>query len=204
MPRLGEYRKTLENLYLSIQSVNGCSVIVDSSKMPSYAWVLNQIPLVDLYIVHIIRDARGYAYSWLRKKRQADRGKHAYMSTRDSLRSAILWNVWHLAIELLWRNSPDRYMRVRYEDFIREPRKAVKRITNFMQEDSEYIPFVDEHNIVLNVNHTTTGNPNRLQTGTVELRPDVEWKEHMRKKDKAIVTFLSWPLLLRYGYCGKT
>jgi hypothetical protein len=203
MPRLGKYWTILENLYRSIQSVTDCRVIVDTSKMPSYAWVLNKIPLIDLYIVHLIRDPRGYAYSWLRKKRQPDRRKHAYMPTRNSLRSSILWNVWNLAIEVLWRNFPDRYMRIRYEDFVREPRKAVKKILKLIHENPVFLPFLDDNKVVLDVNHTTTGNPNRLQTGTVELRPDAEWKEHMRKKDKAIVTFLSWPLLLRYGYCGK-
>lgn len=94
-------------------------------------------------------------------------------------------------------------MRIRYEDFIREPQKAEGRIIKYLQEGSEHLAFFDDNKVTLDVNRTTSGNPNRLQTGTVGLRPDVEWKENIRKKDKAIVTLISWSLLLRYGYFGE-
>jgi hypothetical protein len=48
--------------------------------------------------------------------------------------------------------------------------------------------------------HSVSGNPDRLATGPVELRPDAEWETAMRPADRRLMTALSWPLLLRYGY----
>jgi hypothetical protein len=44
------------------------------------------------------------------------------------------------------------------------------------------------------------GNPMRLETGHVQLRLDEAWRTDMRVMDRATVTALTWPLLLRYGY----
>jgi hypothetical protein len=50
------------------------------------------------------------------------------------------------------------------------------------------------------VSHTVSGNPNRFETGAVELRPDREWISKMSPRNKALVTALTLPLLKHYGY----
>ena len=45
--------------------------------------------------------------------------------------------------------------------------------------------------------------PVRFRTGTVELRPDEERKAKMSGADKNLVTALTAPLLLKYGYLGR-
>ena len=61
------YRRILTKLYCAIQSVSGSQVIVDSSKGPRYAMLLNEIPEIDLRVVHLVRDSRGVVYSWQKK-----------------------------------------------------------------------------------------------------------------------------------------
>ena len=57
--------------------------------------------------------------------------------------------------------------------------------------------------ISLSLDHTVSGNPGRFRKGTIELRADEEWKAKMRGADKNVVTALTAPLLLKYGYLGR-
>jgi sulfotransferase family protein len=197
---LVEYAEILGKLYRAVQSTTGSKVIVDSSKFPSYAWALDTVPAIDLYVVHLVRDPRGVAYSWQRRKRQPDTEDLVHMESRDPVESSLFWIVWNLATETFWGRFPRRYFRLRYEDFVDEPRAAVGRILDLLQEEATALPFVGDREVKLTANHTVSGNPNRFQTGMVTLQPDVEWKEKMKYKDRALTTLLTWPLLLRYGY----
>jgi hypothetical protein len=201
--RLEKYSENLERLYQGIQTRTGCRVIVDSSKFPSYGYILGTLPSIDLYIVHLIRDSRAVAFSWLRKKlRDQSGGRARYMKQQSPLRSAWLWSTWNITVETLWKRSPERYLALRYEDFIQRPREAVEGILDLVQERTNSFPFVEEHKVELGINHTVSGNPSRFRGGTVELRLDEQWQEEMKQTDKTVVTMLTWPLLRHHGYLG--
>jgi hypothetical protein len=79
----------------------------------------------------------------------------------------------------------------------------MERILDLVGERKADLSFIKQGLVELDTNHTVSGNPSRFQTGSIELRLDGEWKEKMKRSDKAIVTILTWPLLLRYGYLGR-
>lgn len=198
--RLEKFMNRLQKLYGAAQENTGSRVIVDSSKLPAYGYVLGTTPGIDLYVVHLVRDPRAVAYSWLRKKLQPDTDKLAYMLQMNTAKSSVLWDVWNASSEALWRGASGRYMRLRYEDFVEEPQRVLQDILGMLHEDARGLAFVDERNVELGVSHTVSGNPNRFQTGLVRLRPDDEWASRMRLRDKMLVTLLTFPLLARYGY----
>jgi hypothetical protein len=115
----------------------------------------------------------------------------------------VLWNLWNCTAEALWSRSPERYLLLRYEDFVSEPAAAVRRIQRWMGEEVTELPFLDRQSARLGVSHTVAGNPNRLQTGRVRIRPDLEWATSMALRDRALVTGLTWPLLKRYRYPAR-
>ena len=193
--RLNEYLRNLENLYQAIQSITNSRIIVDSSKNIGYAHILTMIPMIDLYVVHLIRDPRATAYSWLRKKEGWWR--------KTPLDSSVLWNMRNIVTEIFRKKLAGNYIRLYYEDFIAKPQRAVKSILELVQENPVHLPFVTEQDVELGFNHTIFGNPNRLQRGIVKLRLDDEWKG-MKKMDRFTVNILSWPLLVLYGYAGIT
>lgn len=196
----GGYRDNLERLYRAIQHTTGSRVIVDGSKLPLYGYVLETMPAIDLYVVHLVRDPRAVAYSWLRKKsRPAVRGE-AYMPRRYSLGSSLGWAASSIVTEALWERSPERYLVLRYEDFVERPQESVRRILDLVQEEATSLPFVSERGIELGINHNVGGNPSRFNTGTVELRPDEEWVSGIKTSDSRVVTSLTSPLLRKYGY----
>jgi hypothetical protein len=198
--RLEKFMNRLQKLYGAVQETTSSRVIVDSSKVPPYGYVLEMTPGIDLYVVHLVRDPRAVAYSWLRKKLQPDTDKPAYMLQMNTVKSSVLWDVWNASSEVLWRGASGRYMRLRYEDFVEEPQRVLQDILSMLHEDARGLAFVDEWNVELGVSHTVSGNPNRFQTGLVRLRPDDEWASRMRLRDKMLVTLLTFPLLVKYAY----
>ncbi len=118
----------------------------------------------------------------------------------STAKSSLLWDAWNASSEVLWRGASGRYARLRYEDFVAEPRRAIRYILDMLHEDTDRLPFVGERDVELGVSHTVAGNPNRFQSGTVRLRADEEWAFRMGRRDRALVTLLTLPLLTRYGY----
>jgi Sulfotransferase family len=195
-----ELLMTLDRLYRAVQECTGCRVVVDSSKAPLYAEVLARIPSIDLRVVHLVRDPRATAYSWLRAKPLPDFGDERAMQQLQPLKSSSLWLLWQVMSELLGDRLPGRYLCMRYEDFVSDPQAAVRQVIALAGEDPAGSPFVSTAGVRLRVTHSVSGNPNRFQTGPVELRPDSEWRHGLRTAHRALVTAVTWPLLLRYGY----
>jgi hypothetical protein len=198
--RLGKFLDNTGRLYESIHSVSGSRVIVDTSKEPAYGYALGMVPGVDLRVLHLVRDPRAAAYSWAKKKRQPDSPEREFMHQKSPTQSAVLWDAWNAAIEVLWRQMPARYLRLRYEDFIADPRRSFEEILKLTGEENAELPLVGERDVKLGISHTVSGNPNRFDTGTVELRQDRAWQKQMNPRDRALVTALTLPLLTRYQY----
>jgi hypothetical protein len=198
--RLGKFLENTGRLYKAIRSVSGSRVVVDTSKEPAYGYALGMVPGVDLRVLHLVRDPRAAAYSWAKKKRQPDSTDREFMHQKTPSQSAVLWDAWNAAIEVLWRETPEKYLRLRYEDFVSDPRRSFEDILKLTGEENAELPLVGEREVKLGISHTVSGNPNRFDTGAVELRQDREWQKKMKPRDKALVGTLTLPLLARYHY----
>ena len=192
-----DYLETLSRLYRAVTEVSGCELIVDSSKLPSYGFVLAQVPEIDVRVVHLVRDPRGAAYSWRREKSQPD--GDGGMQQMSLLKSSSLWLAWNASTPFLFRDS-NRYRVVRYEDLVSRPRAVVDQILAFAGHRGDGAPFLGERTVALERSHTVAGNPNRLEAGEVELREDQAWTTAMGRPQRALVTALTTPLLGRFDY----
>jgi len=198
--RMAEYIDNLEKLYRAVQTTTNSRVIVDTSKFPSYGFVLGMAPSVDLHVVQLVRDPRAVAYSRLRERLQPDPKDPEYMPRTGAVGSTLRWMARNIAPEAFWRRYPKRYLVLRYEDFVAEPQRTIREVLEFVQEGATPLPHMTEYKVKLGVNHNIWGNPNRFQTGTVEIRPDREWISQMRPGDSRLITLLTFPLLIHYGY----
>ena len=126
--------------------------------------------------------------------------KILYMNNRRPGRSAINWMISNVGTELLGRRAPERYLRLRYEDFVERPQDLFARILALVAETPSALPFSGDRTMLLGLTHSVKGNPDRFRSGPTELRIDDEWKRAMRPGDRRLVTSLTWPLLERYGY----
>jgi hypothetical protein len=165
--------------------------VVDSSKYPAEAAAMLNHPELDVRVVHIVRDPRATAYSYQRGKR--------YIEPMSPARSTSNWVAFNAASEAVGRAAKQRYLRVRHEELTQRPREVVAGVLRFAGLDDD--PPVDEAGkVTLGVNHTVTGNPDRLGSGVVSIKPDERWRTGLAAGHSAVATAIALPLLRRFGY----
>ncbi len=188
----------LTNLYTSMTGVTGARVIVDTSKHPGYAWMLNQTPGLEIYLLHLVRDPRGVANSWA-KKNLDTRGNRSTMAHYNFFQSTRQWLAWNMLYENIKTDFPERYLFMRYEDFVQRPQAHLAHIFEFLGEPNQHL-INDQKDTFLKPTHTLSGNYNRFETGIVRLTPDDDWIRNMNKYHKSIISLLAFPLMLKYHY----
>lgn len=203
--KLSKYTNLLSQLYHAIQEVLGCQVIVDSSKDPSHGFLLSEISGIDLRIVHLVRDSRAVAYSWRRKKRNLEvKDKIVYMRTLHPATSALMWAVSNTLTELL-ASRAKYYSRLKYEELVAQPEETIKKVLGRLGFNAMLkSPFIKENVVLLNkTTHNISGNPSKFATGEVRISLDREWIDFLPLKYKVLVTGLTLPWLLKYGYFAR-
>jgi hypothetical protein len=185
------YAHVAQRLYDAIGSVTGARVVVDSSKVPSYAALLGLMSGIDPYVVHLVRDPRAVAYSWRRRSRDG----------RSPIDSTLHWVLWNLATARVCRRSgASNSILVRYEDFAARPQEVMADVVRMVGGEPDRLPFVDEHTALLAANHTVSGNRSRFVTGAVRVQMDQAWLGRFRGPGRMASTAISLPLLGRFGY----
>ncbi len=200
--RLAAYRRLMTQLYGGVLGASGARVVVDSSKRPANAMLLAASDDIDLFVVHLVRDPRAVANSWLRARDNPANPTGKRTKVFHPLVTGARWLAWNAPIQALVRRwLGPRYMRLRYEEFARDPAGALNRITSMVEGRARSpLPFLDGARAKLGPNHTAVGNRNRFVSGEVTIRCDEAWREQMRTKDKLLATLPSLPLLRAYGY----
>lgn len=196
----GSYLAGLDRLYRAVGSAAGGGLIVDSSKSPSYGFLLGTLPSVDLRVVHLVRDPRGTAFSWRRRRLRSDGAGERLMQRMGPVKASALWGVWNLTAEAMWRRSRTPYLRLRYEDLVSAPEQSLRAVLRHSGIEDAPLGFLGPGTANLAACHTISGNPMRLRTGPVELVPDLEWLAAMPLLQRLLVTALTAHSLRRYGY----
>jgi hypothetical protein len=202
-PEFQEYLRDLESLLLCVLEASGKRYLVDSSKKPIRAFYLSMLADFDVYLVHLVRDSRGVAWSKAKSFAKDERGGvQAALGPVPVAKTALRWLLTNLVCSYLFFFSHKlrgRYLRVRYEDFVADPGSMLREIGEFCKVDlAEPIHKVIE-GAELRAGHTVAGNRLRMKS-PVQIRPDLEWKEKLSAGQESTVwRFTGW-LLRRYGY----
>jgi len=198
------YRDNLRRLYAAIDSEIGPRVIVDSSKVPSYASALGLLPNVDLRVVHLVRDPRATTYSWSRHIERTDGGRPLAMERLETWQSAARWWSWNVTTEVITRELARPTIRVSYEQFVRDPKGTLSTVLDLVQDvapvDRAALPFVSDREVELEPTHTVWGNHRRRRAGRVLISADEEWKANLSRAERAVVAAMTYPLARHYGY----
>lgn len=203
-PAYKAYLEATRRLYSAIRTVSGSHVIVDSSKFPSYQYVLESFPDLDVYTVHLVRDPRAVTYSYCCRRKPRSPFEHdQLLNPRHPLATALSWHEWNILLRKSQRRRPDRYMILRYEDFTQDPRTVVQRVLAMVKEEPAELPFVGDREVVLGPQHTVSGNPDRFKTGFTVIQTDDEWRGSMGWRMRLFVSAMTWPERLRYGYAER-
>lgn len=202
--RVRQYAVILERLYRAVQEVSGATVIVDSSKVSAFAFLLNRLPSMDLRLIHLARDSRAVAFSWQRQKVRPEITSHVeYLPRIGAAKVSFEWNLANYLIDL-FSTFVGYAPLLRYEDLVRDPASHINRIlieTGLGKVDD--LPFIRGRHLTLGTNHVVAGNPMRFEHEAIELRPDEEWRLKMGVASRRVVTALTVDLLRRYGYLDR-
>lgn len=196
-----EYAGFYSRVYTAAAEVAGAQVVVDSSKHSALAHVLRFADDVDLRVVHVVRDARGVAYSWTKQVARPETDDAEAMTRYSPARSALLWNAHNAAFGLLARRGvPVR--RIRYEEFLVDPRQALLRLADFagLSPGPEDVAFLRPDYADLRVGHSAAGNPMRFTVGRLPLRRDDAWVSALPDNQRRLVAMVCAPMLRAYGY----
>jgi Sulfotransferase family len=189
--RLRGYRDDLAKVYRAIAAVSGCGVVVDSSKSPTFAYIVDGAPGIELYGVHLVRDPRAASYSW-----SVDPHYHR---TRG-LTFGARWTLWNLELEALAARRRSRFVRLRLEDFVESPVAETRRVLRLVGADDADLPFVDGTSARLPAHHMVEGHASRFETGVVPIRASTTWRRRLSTRRELTTSLFASPLQLLYGY----
>jgi len=138
----------------------------------------------------------------MRKKKRVDvgTGAEAFMQMVHPLENCRRFIACNLTLERLLQRRNVRATRLRYKDFCQAPALVLEDVVHALGLPFPRQPFTGEREIQLGINHTIWGNPGRTSLGTTIIREDDRWLESLSKSHSALVTALTLPFLLRYGY----
>jgi len=193
---LGEIGSLIEPMYRAVAARTGAEVIVDASKSGLWGLGILAAPGIELDVVHLVREPRGFALSNSRPHDFWPPGTQTI--PRGPIRSYVNWDVTNLEAEYLARRA-HRSTTVLYETFARDPGTTLASIVEMLGLDPKGpSPIHDGVLTVDRVAHTIGGNPSRPRQGQTKIQPDERWKTSGSLALRAFGPVLTGPLWHHY------
>ncbi len=178
----------------------GKRIVVDSSKLAHRLKFLLRNPALEIKVVHLVRDGRGVALTYMNPGRFADAKDASKRGTPDGAwmtmtQAATAWRrSCEEACHILSRVDRSQWLRMRYEDLCRNPAGALSRVFEFIGVDPAggTLDFrsVEQHVI---------GNGMRLDTSSaIEL--DERWRDELTAESLAEFACAAGGMNRKLGY----
>ncbi len=190
-------RSVLADLYPIVAEVSGSSLVVDSSKHPAWAYLLAGTEGIDLRVVHLVRCPSAVVHSWSSPVRRPHTGTgagtgDAVMAAQSPVEVCIRWDVFNLLFRHLARRGIATEV-IRYEDYVDDLDGTLRTCMALSGRPYRPAPgLADGHGIA--------GNPSRFAPGGVRIERDDRWLDQMSASRHLLVSGLTWPTRLTYGY----
>lgn len=177
-------------------------VILDSSKHLSTAALLACDPALDVRVLHLLRDPRGVAYSWMKTVERPETDGEI-MPQYSAKRTAGRWVTDNLGFDTLAALGVAT-LQLRYEDVLAAPQDRLLDIARFagaIDPATTSLDFIDGNTAHLSTSmHSIAGNPLRFGGDDVVLRLDDAWQTKMPENERRMVELITRPVMGRFGY----
>jgi hypothetical protein len=200
------YRKHSRSLFRKIADTSGSNVIVDSSKSARDAagrfWALSNIAGLDVFVLHLVRDARSTVRSVVSKGRNPVLEGHGEEKQFPGLRTAFGWMLSNTTALCMGKMMPsNRYLRVRYENLRENYESEISRISEFIGENIDNVVEQISNGKSFRVHHNTGGNRVRLNR-EVQFRTSSSQssRDELPARYEIAVTLVGGWLLRYFGY----
>jgi hypothetical protein len=166
----------------SVLQVAGADVFFDASKGPMRLRHLLGIPELELRVVRLIRDVRGFCSSAKRRGQAIEQ-------------AASAWNNRHRVLTDITKTVPeDRLMSLRYEDLCEDPFRRLKELQRFLQVEEK-----DPPEVVASHDHHVLGNRIRRH-GAIRIRPADDWSKSLTATEIREVLRIAGRTNEQFGY----
>ncbi|MGQ9505635.1 MAG: sulfotransferase family protein [Thermogutta sp.] len=192
-------------LYRAISKVSGKPIIIDSSKNAARGLALvmmdQRMDLIDLHLIHLIRDVRGFVWSQRKSFRRDERaGVARDLAPRPVWKSILVWLLVNTISERARaRHEQSQALLLRYEDFASDTLQEAIKLAAFLGVSAEPWLEIVTTQRPLEPGHVVAGNRVRMQRRIV-IRPDTEWQSRLTRFEKALCWFLAGWKARHYGY----
>jgi len=192
-------------LVSTVLEITKAETIVDSSKNALRLKYLLRNPELDVTVIHLIRDGRAVALTYMDPAEFADAqnpsmrgggmGGDRENERLSMAQAAYQWRRCNEEAEnILCCLDRSRWIEVRYEQICTDPDATLKRIWLFLDVNSS-LAVKDFRSIEQHV----VGNGMRLDT-TSEIRLDERWREVLSERDLRIFHDVAGEMNRQYGY----
>ncbi|EQD67451.1 sulfotransferase domain-containing protein, partial [mine drainage metagenome] len=196
------YTAHLEALVRGIAAESGRRVVIDSSKVLSRALAYDRLhaETFDVRFIHLVRDGRDVLASRTHRRARTAVDPAAVDPRLDAIRYSALWTAANLLIVALLGRKPGRYLRLRYEDFVRDPATALNRIGAFLALDYAPVARRAEAREPIAIGHIVAGNRMR-RDGVVALRRTADSpRDRLRPSERRTYAWIAGSVARVFGY----
>lgn len=165
--------------------IEGKKIYVDGTKNIRRAELLSQTENLNVRVIHLIRDGRGFCNSWI-KNRSANKEKGLKIAARD-------WNNYITRVDTFSKRYPDiPVLTLKYEDLCTDLYLQYSKITNFLDTSGKW--------------HKECGNPfhilgNRMRRSfNGKIKQDLSWQTELDLDDIKVIESIMKDQMERYGY----
>ena len=193
------YLALYSDLYRAFACATGSSVILDNSKNPADAALLAGASDITVYCVQIVRDPRGVLYSRRKRSMPDDPSR---VRPLETVHIAVYWMLRQLTYDAIRRRyGKNRSFVVIYERLMKDPNPALRAVCHLLGEQEPAgelqpgrpFPMAEVHG-------PDGGSRQRFKPTEVVLREDNRWQSALHPFDRVLMTILTFPFILRYGY----
>jgi|Deesub1362A_J573_1020465.scaffolds.fasta_scaffold00550_10 hypothetical protein len=170
-------------LFDCIAKVSGKEIIVDSSKQAQRLYFLQHSGMLNLQVIHLIRNGKAVMNSYVRK----------YGKPLAAIRRWAGVNTAAIFLRRLFR--PDQWFQISYERLATEPDITLQEICGFLgiEYDPQMLHF-RKH-----ITHNLGGNRMRFRSEE-RIVPDEKWRRELKRSHAFLFNILAGWLNKFYGY----
>ncbi len=166
-----------------VLDVSGREVVLDASKHSMRLYHLSRIPELDLRVIHLLRDPRG----WCNSRRKN--------FNEPVTQTARRWVEENIRISQITSHMPERKKIIlRYEEFCENPQAAMARIWALAD-----LPVVTVPEKLSTINHHLLGNRMRTRKD-LGIKQDLSWQSELSRDERKIIEHLTTPVAGYLGY----
>ena len=181
--KISEARFASWSLARAVLELTGKSLFVDTARDHQRPRYLRGMPLLDVKVIHLVRDPRGNVASIM---------KHTNVGVRKAARQWRHYNV--EADRIKKRFPPESWMLLHYEDLCNDPQGTLDRVARFI--GVEPVPI---STLLEDSERHVIGNSMRLKA-LDEINEDLSWQPTLRGQDLRTIANVVRTTSHRLGY----